>query len=192
MKNRTAEISRLELFIQFFKFGLFTFGGGWSMLTQMHHTYVENAGIISSEELLDITSVGRSLPGAMICNVAMLFGYRLHGIYGGIICVAGMTVPSFSVLCIVNLLYDYLINNLWVEAAMHGVRASVVTIIAGAIIKMCGGAYKYPSCFLVTFLCFLLYSFLNASCVAIVVIGAVFGLAIGEYHERCGGKNDFT
>ena len=64
----------LGLFLQFMKFGLFTFGGGWSIIAQMQKLYVEQEKTITSEELLDLTSVGRSLPGTMIGNVAMLYG----------------------------------------------------------------------------------------------------------------------
>ncbi len=62
----------LILFGQFFQFGCFTFGGGWSIVAQMQKLYVEKEKTITSQELLDITSVGRSLPGTMIGNVAML------------------------------------------------------------------------------------------------------------------------
>ena len=68
------------LFGQFFQFGCFTFGGGWSIVAQMQKLYVEKEKTITSQELLDITSVGRSLPGTMIGNVAMLYGYRAAGI----------------------------------------------------------------------------------------------------------------
>ena len=47
----------------FMKFGLFTFGGGWSIVAQMQKRYVEQQGLLTQEELLDLTSVGRSLPG---------------------------------------------------------------------------------------------------------------------------------
>ena len=74
----------LGLFFQFMKFGLFTFGGGWSIVAQMQKLYVEQEKVITSEELLDLTSVGRSLPGTMIGNVAVLYGYRVAGVAGGI------------------------------------------------------------------------------------------------------------
>lgn len=83
----------LELFLQFMKFGLFTFGGGWSIIAQMQKLYVEQEHTITSEELLDLTSVGRSLPGTMIGNVAMLYGYRVAGIAGGMACLFGMILP---------------------------------------------------------------------------------------------------
>lgn len=77
------------LFVQFMKFGCFTFGGGWSIVAQMQQLYVEQRHTITNEELLDLTSVGRSLPGTMIGNVAMLFGYRMAGFLGGLACVVG-------------------------------------------------------------------------------------------------------
>lgn len=80
----------LKLFGQFFQFGCFTFGGGWSIVAQMQKLYVEKEKTITSQELLDITSVGRSLPGTMIGNVAMLYGYRVGGVFCGIVCVVAM------------------------------------------------------------------------------------------------------
>ena len=83
----------LKLFGQFFQFGCFTFGGGWSIVAQMQKLYVEKEKTITSQELLDITSVGRSLPGTMIGNVAMLYGYRVGGVFCGIVCVVAMILP---------------------------------------------------------------------------------------------------
>ena len=107
----------LGLFFQFMKFGLFTFGGGWSIVAQMQKLYVEQEKVITSEELLDLTSVGRSLPGTMIGNVAMLYGYRVAGIAGGMVvpimisAVLGMVgsafryPPCYAVMLLVIALY---------------------------------------------------------------------------------------
>ena len=88
----------LGLFFQFMKFGLFTFGGGWSIVAQMQKLYVEQEKVITSEELLDLTSVGRSLPGTMIGNVAMLYGYRVAGVAGGMACLFGMILPVVPIM----------------------------------------------------------------------------------------------
>ena len=69
----------LELFLYFFKIGFYTFGGGWSIVAQIQQEYVQKKGWITDEDLLDITSVGRSLPGLMIGNVSYLFGYHVAG-----------------------------------------------------------------------------------------------------------------
>ena len=75
------------LFWQFFKIGCYTFGGGWSIVAQMQKEYVEKRGWLTEEDLLDITSVGRSLPGLMIGNVSYLFGYHVAGFPGAVACV---------------------------------------------------------------------------------------------------------
>ena len=105
-KGRNASVKRarqvLGLFFQFMKFGLFTFGGGWSIVAQMQKLYVEQEKVITSEELLDLTSVGRSLPGTMIGNVAMLYGYRVAGVAGGMACLFGMILPPLAVLAVIS------------------------------------------------------------------------------------------
>lgn len=58
------------MFRQFLEFGLFTFGGGMSIVAQIQKTYVEEKHLLKNEDILDLTSVGRSLPGTMIGNVA--------------------------------------------------------------------------------------------------------------------------
>lgn len=73
----------LALFFDFLKLGLFTYGGGWSLIAQMQQKYVTDKKLLTSEELLDMVSVGKSIPGMMITNVAMLFGYRTAGLAGG-------------------------------------------------------------------------------------------------------------
>ena len=82
------------LLLEFIRFGCFTFGGGWSIIAQMRQLYVEKKHVITDEELLDLTSVAKSLPGTMIANVAMLYGYRAGGLPGGFLSVFGMVFPS--------------------------------------------------------------------------------------------------
>ena len=165
------------VFSVYAKFGLFTFGGGWSIVAQMQKLYVEQEKVITSEELLDLTSVGRSLPGTMIGNVAMLYGYRVAGVAGGMALPvrhdpaaaggAGRHHAKF---------YTAFQNNLWVAAAMCGIRAAVVPIMISAVLGMVGSAFRYPPCYAVMLLVIALYLFFNVNCVYLVVIGAVCGL----------------
>ena len=179
----------LILFGQFFQFGCFTFGGGWSIVAQMQKLYVEKEKTITSQELLDITSVGRSLPGTMIGNVAMLYGYRVGGIGCGILCVIAMIVPPMAVLSVITYFYTLFRDNIWVMSAMSGVRAAIVPIIASAAVNMVKGAFRYPPCFILAALSFALYIFFNVSCVLLVVIGIISGIFICELYERKEMKN---
>lgn len=80
----------LSLYRYFFVIGWFTFGGGWSIVAQMQSDYVEKKQTLTADELLDIVSVARSLPGTMIGNVAYLFGYHQAGVVGGVLSVLGI------------------------------------------------------------------------------------------------------
>ena len=187
MKNFSAV---RRLFFQFFKFGCFTFGGGWSIVAQMQELYVERERSLPAADLLDLTSIGRSLPGTMIGNIAMLYGYRVAGFWGGVACVVGMAIPPAAVLAVITQFYTAFRENLWVAAAMRGVRAAVAPIILGALVNMLGpsaGTFRYPPCVAVGLLTFALYSLWGVNCVWLVVFGVFCGLAICEYYERRGG-----
>ena len=163
------------LFVQFMKFGCFTFGGGWSIVAQMQQLYVEQRHTITNEELLDLTSVGRSLPGTMIGNVAMLYGCHAAGLVGGVACVLGMVLPPMAVLALLTYCYT-------------GVRASIVPIMAAAALNLVKGAFRFPPCAAVALLSFALYLFFDVSCVWLVLMGVASGIALCEFYERRGGN----
>ena len=175
-----------RLLLDFIRFGCFTFGGGWSIIAQMRQLYVEKQKVITDEELLDLTSVAKSLPGVMIANVAMLYGYRMAGLLGGLVCVFGMVVPPMVILIGISFFYNAFRSSYWVMAAMEGMQAAVVPIIAGAALGMVKGSVKYSPCVLVVAASFVLYTFFQVSAVYLVLMGVAAGLLIGEYYERKG------
>ena len=173
-----------KLYMQFLKFGAFTFGGGWSIVAQMKELYVDREHIITNEELLDITSIGRSLPGTMIGNIAMFFGHRMAGFLGGLACMFGMITVPMIILLVITSFYTAFQSNIWVAAAMKGVRAAVAPVILSALMGMVKSAFKYPPCYAVAVGMFGLYFFLRVSPIMLVIMGAVLGLIICEYYER--------
>lgn len=180
----------IKLLLEFIRFGCFTFGGGWSIIAQMQQLYVEERKTLTAEELLDLTSVAKSLPGVMIANVAMLYGGRVGGFLGGLCSTLGMTIPPMVILIAISFCYNAFRSNFWVAAVMQGMQAAVVPIIASAAIGLAKGSTKYPPCLLVILLCLGLYLFTSISAVFLVMIGIVSGLLIGEYYERKGEKNN--
>ena len=177
-----------EIYFYFYRISWFTFGGGWSIVAQMQKDFVDDKKELTAEELLDIVSVGRSLPGTMIGNVAMLYGYRVAGIAGGMACLFGMILPPMAVLAVITQFYTAFQHNLWVAAAMRGIRAAVVPIMISAVLGMVGSAFRFPPCYAVMLLVIALYLFWGVNCVYLVIIGAVCGLLIAEFYERKGAK----
>lgn len=174
----------LKLLLEFVRFGCFTFGGGWSIIAQMQQLYAEKEKSITSQELVDLVSVAKSLPGTMIANVAMLFGYRTAGLAGGFLAVFGMVLPPMAVMIVVSFGYQAFRDNFWVSAAMSGMQAAVVPIIGSAAIHLVQGSFRYKPCYLIAGISAAVYLFADLSPIVLVLCGAVLGILICEYYER--------
>ena len=172
-----------EVFTYFFHISWFTFGGGWSIVAQMQKDYVEQKQELTDEELLDIVSVGRSLPGTMIGNVAYLFGYRQAGLLGGVLSVVGMVLPPMIILSVLTYCYVLFKENIWVAKMLGGVRAAVVPIILSAAIKLCKGAFPEKICYALCIGGCVLNLVFGVNCVVVILLGVAAGLIIGKWKE---------
>lgn len=177
----------LSLFLQFLKFGCFTFGGGWSIVSQMQKLYVEERHTITNDDLLDLTSVGRSLPGTMIGNIAMLFGYRQAGLLGGLACVVGMILPPMLILACITLFYTAFRDSYWVAAAMTGIRTAVVPIILSAAFPLMKTGLSSRVGIVIAIAALAAYLF-GVGCVWLVIGGAVIGLVLRVVGYEGGAK----
>jgi len=177
----------IRLFLDFLCIGAFTFGGGWSIVAQMGQRYVQQQGILRDEELLDMVSVGRSLPGIMGCNIALLFGYRMAGVLGGALCILGMILPPLLILIVISFFYEAFRTNPWVIAAMGGMRAAVVPIIISAAWNMLKGSFRFLPSYAIALVVFVLYLFFHVNCVWLTLLGLFAGILTSEYYERRGG-----
>ncbi len=174
----------LTILATFLKFGCFTFGGGWSIVAQIQKEFVEKRGWITDEELLDFTSVGRSLPGLMIGNASVLFGYHAAGVPGALAALSGIILPPVAIMLGVVFLYDRFKDSLLVARAMTGVRAAVAPIIFSALIKLFKSGMKDAFCYLVALGALALCLFTPLNNVLIVVLGAMAGLIYREVQCR--------
>lgn len=174
----------VQLVAFFCKIGCFTFGGGWSIVAQMQKEFVDRRHWLTEEELLDMTAVGRSLPGTMIGNVSYLFGYHLGGIICGVASTLGMLIPPVIILSIVTVFYNSFRDNVYVAKAMVGVRASVVPIIGSVCLKLRKSAYVDKIGYLLTAAALIAVLFFNFSTILTVILGAVGGFLIATARER--------
>ena len=189
--DEERRISLFSLFWQFFKIGCCTFGGGFSIIAQIQKEYVEKRGYISDTDLLEITSVGRSLPGIMIANVSYLFGYHLAGFPGALICLLGLSLPSIMILTLITCGYTAIQDNIYFSRAMTGIRASVAPIIAAAALKMRKAALTEAGSWIFVLLALAFYMLFNVNCFFIVLSCGLLGIVFCVWKQRRkGGKHD--
>lgn len=168
----------LLLFAFFFKIGCFTFGGGWSILAQMEQEFVNKRKWITKDELLEMVAVGKSVPGIMITNISMLFGYHVGGIWGGACAVLGITCPAVLILSAVACFYNALKTNYWCHGALRGIRAAVVPIIGSAAYSLSRDALARKKGVAICGGAFLLSYFAGVSNVLLVVFGVLAALIL--------------
>ena len=126
----------LQLFATFFKIGLFTFGGGWAMISIIEREIVTRHHWIERDDFLDLLAVAQSLPGILAVNISVAVGDKIKGKTGSIFAALGTILPSFFIiLAIAIFLTPETINgNPVLVKIFKGIRPAVVALIVAPVI----------------------------------------------------------
>lgn len=126
----------LSLFFNFFKIGLFTFGGGYAMIPQIKETIVEKKKWLTDDELLEIITIAESTPGPIAINLATYIGNKKRGFLGSAFSTLGVVLPSFVIIFTISLFLDTFMSNEYVEYAFIGIKCAVAFLIIKAGIDL--------------------------------------------------------
>ena len=126
----------LELFYIFARIGLFTFGGGYAMISIIEDICVARKKWISHEEMMNMTVIAESPPGPIAINCATYVGYKLAGLLGATVATFGMVLPSFVVIFIVSKFLDNFLEIKVIANAFLGIKIAVGILIFDAAITM--------------------------------------------------------
>ena len=171
--------SYLDLFWSMLKIGLFTFGGGYAMISLLDNEFVCRKGWIDSEEFLDIITIAESTPGPIAINCATYIGYKRAKLPGAFFATLGMCIPSFSIIYLISLLFNSFLEIKWVASAFGGIQVCVVFLILSAGLKMLKKIKKTVfnlAVMLITFCAMILFSLFSVSFSSIFYI-LIFGVA---------------
>ena len=173
----------LKLFLIFAKIGLFTFGGGYAMLPMIEEECVKKRGWISSEEFTHLVVLADSTPGPIAINSATFIGCKLKGVFGSVCATLGMVFPSFVIIYIISLFFDYFSSLRWVASAFKGIKAAVAILIIDAALRLFKKVDKKPLPVCVAVLSFtamLAIDFfsLHISSIVILITAAASGVII--------------
>ena len=122
----------LELFGVFFKIGLFTFGGGYAMISLIGHEIGERRRWIDPDELTEVFAIAESTPGPIAVNCATYVGYRREGVAGGVWATLGVVTPSFVIIYVISLFFERFMALTVVANAFRGIQVAVAFLILRA------------------------------------------------------------
>ena len=118
----------LQLFLEFFKIGLFCFGGAFGMIPLIEETVVKH-GWLTESEFFNLIGVCESTPGPIAVNTATYVGSVMGGPLGSIAATLGVVLPSFLIILLIATVMKNLTNNTYFKGFMQGVKPVIVALI---------------------------------------------------------------
>jgi len=173
----------LDLFLTFARIGLFTFGGGYAMISLIEHSCVENKQWITQDEMLNVTVIAESTPGPIAINCATYVGYKQKGLTGAIAATIGMVLPSFCIIFLISMFLDNFLEIAWIAHAFMGIKIAVGILVLDAAIRMIKKMQKKPLPIAIMICAFLIMLLIDVfafqlSSITLMLIAAVVSLTL--------------
>ena len=190
MKESRAACRRKlwQLFTGMLSISAFTFGGGFVIVTLMKRKFVDEKHWITEQEMLDMTALAQSSPGAIAVNAAILMGWKVAGLAGMLAAVLGTILPPMAILAVISLGYQAFAGNRYVSLALRGMQSGVAAVILDVSLNLGQQVAKrgqkahlfiMAAAFIATF-------FLKVNVVWIILCAAAAGIALTL--RRKGGR----
>ena len=169
----------IQLFLSFFKIGLFGFGGGYAIISLIQHE-IEVHGWMTQSEFTDIIAISQMTPGPIGINSATYVGYTASGtVLGSIIATFAIVLPSFLIMLTLVRFFFALQGNKYLEWAFLGRRPAVIGLIgAAAILLMNRDNFIDYKSFIIFLLAFLLSFTGKFHPILLILMAGVAGFVI--------------
>ena len=162
-----------ELLAGFLKVGAFSFGGAYGAIPLIRDI-VLSYGWLEEEAVTYMIAVSESTPGPIMVNLATYIGSSQAGLWGALIATLAVVFPSFFIILIVTAFLKTALKNVYVQAALRGMKPCMMGIVLATGIYM-----SFKNCFGAIY-------FLKINIQAIMIF--VFIIAVMFISRRCRKK----
>ena len=168
----------LTLFFNMLYISAFTFGGGFVIVTLMKQKFVDKLHWMDESEMLDMTAIAQSSPGAIAVNAAILVGWRVAGFAGMLTAVVATILPPMVILSAISYCYQAFESNRYVALALKGMQAGVAAVILSVVFDLGGKVVQERSALsiLLMILAFLATFAFKVNVVLIILAAAAVGV----------------
>ncbi len=168
----------IELFITFFKIGLFSFGGGYAMLPLIQREVVAVHGWLTAESFINIVGISQATPGPIAINSATYVGYKTAGILGSTFATFGVILPSIIIIYVVSRLFMRYKDGIYIQGTLKVIRLGAVGLIAAAAVLLMGDVFTGVWSVVIFLAAFIASFRFNADPILIVVLSGLAGFII--------------
>lgn len=125
-----------QVFIQFLWLGCVSFGGPAAHIGYFQRAFVERLGWLTQAEFAQLLALCQLLPGPASSQLGFAIGRQRAGLGGALAAFAGFTLPSFLLLLAAAIGVGQLTANVWLDAALHGLKLLALVVVADAVLTM--------------------------------------------------------
>lgn len=179
IKQKKKSKILLKLFLSTLYISSFTFGGGFVIITFMKRKFVDELQWIDEKEMLDLTALAQSSPGAIAVNAAILVGWRVAGFAGMIVATIGTILPPMIILSVISFFYAAFASNKYVALVLKGMQAGVAAVILDVVCSLGSKVIKERSVLHIAVMiaAFAATFFFNVNVIYIIIAAAAVGVA---------------
>jgi len=178
--NEVAPPGFWKAFRFWVKLGFISFGGPAGQIAIMHKELVERRRWVSNQRFLNALNYCMLLPGPEAQQLAVYIGWLLHNIRGGVVAGALFVIPSMFILFGLSYVYVAFGKVAWVASIFDGLKAAVMAIVFGAVIRIGQKSLKNAVMISIAALSFVAIFFFKAPFPAIVIGAGLLGLIGGS------------
>lgn len=170
----------IRLFLSCLYISSFTFGGGFVIVTFMKRKFVDEYHWIDEQEMLDLTALAQSAPGAIAVNASILVGWRVAGFAGMLCCVFGMMLPPMIIITALSFFYAAFAANPYVALVLKGMQAGVAAVILDVVCGLGSKVLKSRSAvhLFVMAAAFIAVFFFRVNVIYIILAAAAVGIIL--------------
>ena len=185
-EEKKQAISMTKLFFSMMEISAFTFGGGFVIISMMQKKYCKELHLVTEDEVLDMTAIAQSAPGALAVNSAIIFGYRIAGLKGALISTLATIIPPIVIISVVCMAYNAFASNVIIQTALQVMRAGVAAIIADVVIDLAKNVVKTKNILNIVLMvgAFIASWFFKVDAIKIILLFIAIGLAMSLKQKK--------
>lgn len=168
----------VEIFLVFFKIGLFSFGGGYAMMPLFEKEIINGLHWISYSDFIDIVAIAQTTPGPFAVNSATFIGNKLAGFLGSVVATLGVTLPSFIIMSIIFLTINKFRESNAVKVSIRGIRPVVLALVLAAVVTIGKGAIIDYKSIIIAIVAFVLVRVKKLNPILLMAVGFLVGIVL--------------
>ena len=172
-----TKLSSVGIFLKFLKVGSILYGSGYVLFAYLDTELVTTA-LLSQTQLIEAIGIGQFTPGPVL-STATFIGYQLGGFWGAIAATAGIFMPSFLFVWLLNPLIPKMRKSKVLGYFLDSINVAAVAIMLAVLITMSKQTIvDWQATLIAVVSGVLIFGFKKVSVMWVLIIGAILGYVL--------------